>query len=125
MLEIKLCTDRKQITARLKKLGKPFSEAFYMYTAANRGEPLAACLFEVESEAVRACYYDCADAGDYWLFDGMLRAGFNFASEQGILYGRIPEEFRALHEDLFSRLNYPAEPEFDITNFFKKYKNCR
>ncbi len=125
MLEIKLCTDKKQIAAYCKKLGTMFGEAFYMYTAMNKNELLAACLFEVESDAVRARLYECADQDDYWLFDGMLRAGFNYAFEQGIARGRIPEEFRALHESLFKKLNYPAAPEFDITNFFKKYKNCR
>ncbi len=125
MLEIKLCTDKKRIAAYCKKLGIIFSEAFYLYTAVNRGGELAACLFEVGSDAVCARLYECADPEDYWLFDGMLRAGFNYASEQGIAKGCIPEELRALHESLFNRLNYPAAPEFDITNFFKKYKNCR
>jgi hypothetical protein len=125
MLEIKPSTDKKRIAAFCRRLGKLPSEAFYLYTAENAGETLASCLFEVGGEAVAFLLYDCVDMNDYWLFDGMLRAGFNYAFEHGIVTGIIPEEQRAQYEGLFAKLKYPAAPEFDITNFFKKYKNCR
>lgn len=125
MLEIKPCTERKKIAEYCKKCGELPDEAFYLYLAVSREEQLAACLFKVSGDCVTARFYECADEGDYWLFDGMLRAGFHYAYEQGIPTGCIPESFRAERQRLFSKLNYPITPEFDITNFFKKYKNCK
>jgi hypothetical protein len=100
-------------------------EAFYLYIAENSGKTIASCLFEVGGDSVAFLLYECEDKDDYWLFDGMLRAGFNYAFEHGISTGCIPEEQRMRYAGLFARLNYPAAPEFDITNFFKKYKNCK
>jgi hypothetical protein len=125
MLEIKPSTDIKRVAGFCRKLGRVPSEAYYLYTAENAGKSLASCLFEVGGEAVTFLLYECEDKNDYWLFDGILRAGFNYAFEHGINTGRIPEEQRHKYEGLFAKLNYPAAPEFDITNFFKKYKNCR
>ena len=124
MLEIKPCTEKKKIAETCKKCGKIPDESFYLYLAVNKDEQLAACLFEVSGDSVSALFYECADECDYWLFDGLLRAGFNYAFEQGLTTGRIPEPFRIARQRLFSKLNYPATTEFDITNFFKKYKNC-
>ena len=125
MLEIKPSTDKRQIAACCKKAGLFPSEAFYLYIAENNGQTLASCLFEVGGDSVAFRFYKCEDKTDYWLFDGMLRAGFNYAWGQGISTGRIPEEQRLVHAGLFAKLNYPAAHEFDITNFFKKYKNCK
>lgn len=125
MLEIKPCTDLKPIAEYCKKCGKIPSDEFYLYLAVNSDKQLGACLFEVGGEAVTVIYYDCADENDYWLFDGMLRAGFNYAFEQGLKTGCIPEPFRMRFQRFFAKLNYPITTEFDITNFFKKYKNCR
>lgn len=124
MLEIKPCTDLKPIAEYCKLCGKIPDDSFYLYLAENNGKRLGSCLFEVSGEAVTVLYYDCADETDYWLFDGMLRAGFNYAFEQGLETGRIPEPFRIKFQRFFAKLNYPIAPEFDITNFFKKYKNC-
>jgi hypothetical protein len=125
MLEIKPSTDKKLIAAQCRKLGLLFGEAFYLYVAVNSGDIIASCLFEVGGNSVSFLLYECEDKDDYWLFDGMLRAGFNYAFENGIGTGRIPEEQRLWYAGLFAKLNYPAATEFDITNFFKKYKNCK
>lgn len=125
MLEIKPSTELKQVAEYCKKCGKAPGEEFYLYIAVNADKQLAACLFEVGGEAVTVLYYDCGDENDYWLFDGMLRSGFNYAFEQGINSGRIPEPFRIKFQRFFSKLNYPISTDFDITNFFNKYKNCR
>lgn len=125
MLEIKSCTEPKPIAEFCKKCGKIPDKSFYLYLATNSDKQLGACLFEVSGEAVTPLYYECEDETDYWLFDGLLRAGFNYAFEQGIATGSIPEAFRIKHQRFFSKLNYPITSEFDITNFFKKYKNCK
>lgn len=124
MLTITPCVDKPEIAAWCKKCGKVPSAAFYLYRAENRGEPLAAALFEVGGDQVQVVRYEAADPADYFLFDGILRAGLNYAAEQGIEQGYLPEEFRLSHEGLFSKLNYPIQPRFNITNFFQKYKNC-
>lgn len=128
MLELKKCTDKKLFTQYCKKCGKIPDESFFMYIASDRDKLLAAALFEVECESVSVLMYECADSSagetDYWLFDGIMRAGFNYASEQGIETGCISESFRLEWHKLFEKLNYPAAAEFNITNFFKKYKNC-
>lgn len=124
MLTITPCLDKQAIAAYCKKCKKPYSAAFYLYRAENRGQVLAAGLFEVGGEEVCAVLYEAEDPSDHFLFDGILRAGLNYASEQGIPNGHIPEDFRYLHRELFAKLNYPIQPVFDITNFFQKYKNC-
>lgn len=124
MLELKPCGDKKQFLEACRRCGKIPCEAFYLYVAEDRGELLAQALFEVTSEHVRAVDYVAGNPGDFWLFDGLLRAGFHYAGEQGIEKGIIPEAFRLKHEAIFAKLNYPAVPEFNIVNFFKKYKNC-
>lgn len=124
MLEIKLCTDKKTVAGYCGKCGKVPDEAFYLYLAADKDKRLAAALFEVGNQSVSVLLYECEDGTDYWLFDGMLRAGFNYAFDQGLETGHIPEKFRLKHSRLFEKLNYPAAAEFNITNFFKKYKNC-
>lgn len=124
MLEIKPCTDKKKLLKYCKECGKIPDESFYLYIATNKEQHLAACLFEVSGDSVRVLLYHCEDETDYWMFDGMLRSGFNYASEQGITTGCIPESFRIKYHWFFSKLNYPITAEFDITNFFQKYKNC-
>ncbi|MCL2033989.1 MAG: hypothetical protein FWG94_04570 [Oscillospiraceae bacterium] len=125
MLELKPCVNMKMITKACKKCGKLPDASFYLYLATDKEEELASCLFEVSGDSVTALLYECLDDADYWLFDGLLRSGFNYAFEQGITTGRIPETFRVQNHRLFSKLNYPITPAFDITNFFSKYKNCK
>lgn len=124
MLEVVACVDKQELVKHCKNLKIPYSEALYLYVARDKDETLAAGLFEVESNGVRTLYYEAQDPADAWLFDAILRAGFHYASEHGITNGTIPETFRSEHRGLFSKLNFPAQATFDITNFFKKYKNC-
>jgi hypothetical protein len=126
MLTISLCRDTRRVAAACKRFGMIYSEAFYLYAAEGRDGTLAETLFEVKSAGVEAAgYHDYQNSGgDPGLFDGLLRAGLNYAQTQGMEQGCIPEEFRREHGDLFAKLNYPAQSLFDITNFFSKYKNC-
>lgn len=124
MLTITPCLDKAAIAAYCKKCRKPWSAAFYLYRAENRGQVLAAGLFEVGGDQVQVMLYEAEDPADPFLFDGILRAGLNYAADQGIPNGFIPEDFRYAHRGLFAQLNYPIQPVFDITNFFQKYKNC-
>lgn len=124
MLEIKPCLDKTVIAPYCKRCGRLAGDAFYLYRATDGEEVLAAGLFQVESSRVVVVYYEGAQE-DHFLFDGILRAGLNYAAEQGIELGYIPEEFRQAHKAMFQKLNYPASPEMNITNFFQKYKNCK
>jgi hypothetical protein len=123
MLEIKPSTQMDQIKSYCLKCDRAPSEAFYLYTALDRGDILAAGLFEMLSDKVQVVYYE-GDDNDPFLFDGVLRAGLNYAADQGVENGYIPEAFRQTHKDKFARLNYPPSPQLNIVNFFKKYKNC-
>lgn len=123
MLEIKPCLDKPAVAAYCRDQGKVYSEAFYIYEAVSRGDTLAAALFEITSNEVSVFHYR-GDEGDFALFDGVLRAGFHYAEENGIPQGFIPGEFRELHKSLFDRLSYPIQEKFSIANFFLKYKNC-
>lgn len=124
MLTIAPCLEKETVVSYCKKCRKVYSAAFYLYLAENRGETLAAGLFQVDSDSVQVVYYEGVDPADHFLFDGVLRAGLNYAAEHGIQNGLIPEEFRHTHRELFSQLTYPIHAQFDITNFFQKYKNC-
>ena len=124
MLEVKPSTDPKLLAEYCKLCGKIPGPQFFLYLATQRGELLAAGLFEIGSSSVDVVFYR-GDAEDPWLLDAVLRAGLNYAASHGITIGRLPEEFRQAHGALFAKLNYPLEAEFDITNFFRKYKNCR
>lgn len=124
MLTITPCLDKQTVAAYCKKCRKLYSAAFYLYLAKDRDELLAAGLFEVGGEQVQVVLYEADDQNDPFLFDGILRAGLNYAAEQGITKGVIPEAFRLAHGELFARLNYPIQSAFDISNFFHKYKNC-
>ncbi|MCL2580697.1 MAG: hypothetical protein FWE32_11840 [Oscillospiraceae bacterium] len=124
MLEITPTTDVNLLTAYCKKCGKLPDPAFYLYIAKDRDVQLAAGLFEIFSDSVEVVFYH-ADETDPHLFDAILRAGLNYAAEHGIKTGRLPETFRQEHAERFHELNYPDWPEFDITNFFKKYKYCK
>lgn len=124
MLSITVCLDKPTIISFCRRSKKPFSEAFYLYRAQNGEQVLAAALFEVNGDHVSVISYETEAPDDLSLFDGMLRAGLHYASEQGIETGCIPESFRFVHRDLFAKLNYPISPTFNITNFFNKYKNC-
>ena len=123
MLEVKPCTDPKLLAEYCRQCGKIPGPQFFLYLARQRGELLAAGLFEIYSSSVDVVFYR-GDAEDPWLLDAVLRAGLNYAASHGITTGRLPEEFRQEHSALFARLNYPGEAEFNITNFFRKYKNC-
>lgn len=124
MLTITPCLDRDVIAPYCRACKCAYSESFYLYRARNGGETLAAALFEVGGDKVTVRLYEAAEPNDAFLFDGVLRAGLNYAAGQGIENGMIPEQFRALHGELFVKLNYPVQPTFNITNFFQKYKNC-
>lgn len=125
MLQITLCLDKPALAPYCKKCGKLVSEAFFLYRAVDRDQVLAAGLFEVFSESVQIVHYEESGDGDPFLLDGILRAGLNYASSFGIDRGCIPEVLRYTHRRLFNKLNYPPQPEFGISNFFQKYKNCR
>jgi hypothetical protein len=124
MLTITPALDKSTVSAYCKKCGKVYSAALYAYLAQNGGEVLAAALFEMSGDHVTAVYYEGTDPADYTLFDGILRAGLNYAAEQGVETGTIPEAFRYDHRGSFEKLNYPAQVSFNIVNFFGKYKNC-
>jgi len=124
MLEIKPFFNINQIAQYSRKCCRIPDDSLYLYLAKDGDETLAAGLFEVQSNKVSVLYYEAADSSDHFLFDGILRAGLNYASGQGIENGYIPESFRQKHAAHFSKLNYPPEPELNIMNFFNKYKNC-
>ncbi|MCL2056850.1 MAG: hypothetical protein FWH02_06505 [Oscillospiraceae bacterium] len=123
MIEIKPNTNKPDIAAYCRKCAKPYSEALYLYTAEDRGEILAAALFEMQSDSVTAVLYDCGTPGDHLLFDGILRAALNYAAGQGIETGVIPESFRRDNAAYFAKLSYPPQPRWNIVNFFGKYKS--
>jgi len=125
MVEIKPNLKKDDILAYCRKCGRPYSEAFYLYTAEDRGKIFAAGLFEMHSDRVEAVLYDSSPPEDIYLFDGILRAALNYASGQGVQIGVIPDRFRQDNGAYFSRLTYPAEIEWNIVNFFSKYKTCR
>ena len=123
MLEIKPSTDLKLIAEYCGQCGKIPGPQFYLYLAREGERLLAAGLFEIDSNSVDAVFYQ-GDGQDSWLLDAVLRAGLNYAASHGIPTGRLPEEFRQAHSALLAELKYPPQAEFDITNFFSKYKNC-
>ena len=126
MLEIKAVFDRPILAQYCHKSGCPLSDALYLYLAQNGDELLAAGLFEMRSDRVATMYYEAVGENqtDFFLFDGILRAGLNYAAEQGVETGCLPEPFRQANAAYFARLNYPPETEMNIVNFFQKYKNC-
>jgi len=123
MLEIVPNVDDRMLAVYCRKCGKLHGPSFYLYLAVDGGETLAAGLFEVESDKVNVVYYESRE-DDPYLFDAILRAGLNYASEHGITQGHLPEHFRGEHKAYFAKLNYPPQSTFDITNFFRKYKSC-
>ena len=123
MLEITPSFDAGLLAKYCKQCEKLPGPAFYLYLAKDREAQLAAGLFEIFSDRVEAVFYE-GDGDDPHLFDAVLRAGLNYAAGQGIQTGRLTEGFRQRYAALFAPLNYPDWPEFDITNFFAKYKNC-
>lgn len=125
MLTITPCLDRLTVASYCKKCKKVYSAGAYLYRAENRGELLAAGLFEISADRVEVLLYEAQDTADVHLFDGILRAGLNYAAEHGVENGLISEMFYFQHVSLFNQLNYPADPLFNITNFFRKYKNCK
>lgn len=122
MLAISPCLDRNIVSAYCKKCKQIPSPGHYLYRAEDRDTVLAAGLFEVGADYAGPIYYEGPE--DASLFDGILRAGFNYAAEQGLEKGMIPEEFRVRHREKFRQLNYPIQAFFNIVNFFQKYKNC-
>lgn len=125
MLTITPCLAREMVAPFCRECKRPYSEAFYIYRAQNGTETLATALFEVSGDAVTALLYRATEPDDAFLFDGVLRAGLNYAAEQGIENGVIPEALREAHAALFAQLNYPVQAAFNITNFFQKYKSCQ
>ena len=123
MLEIQPSTDLKLLAQYCGRCGKIPGPQFYLYLAKEREQLLAAGLFEIGPSSVDVAFYQ-GDESDAWLLDAVLRAGLNYAAGHGITTGRLPEEFRQTHSALLAKLNYPPQAEFDITNFFAKYKNC-
>ena len=123
MLSISLCTDNRRIAAACKSFGKIYGDEFYLYESVYNNEILGGILFEVKSCLVEVVGYQGPD-DDFGLFDGLLRAGLNYAEKHGIEAGCIPELFRYENRSLFIHLNYPPEIVFNIVNFFGKYKNC-
>ena len=122
MLTISPVLDRAGVVPLCREAGVTYTGAFYAYRAENRGTTLACALFEVLDDSVRVVSYK--GQKDVDLFDGLLRAGFQYAGKEGIETGCIPEPFRQAYHTRFAVLNYPAAAQFNITNFFAKYKNC-
>ena len=123
MLEIRPTTDTKLLAAYCQKCGKTASPQFYLYLAKDGESLLGAGLFEIDGECAQPLLYE-GDKTDVWLFDAVLRAGLNCAAMQGVATGCISEGFRAAHTTFFERLNYPAQPEFGLEDFFREHKGC-
>ena len=123
MIEIKPSTDPKLVASYCGECGRIPGPQLYLYLAKEGENLLSAGLFEISGSCVDAVFYQ-SDEDDVRLFDAVLRAGFNYAAGHGIPAGRLPEELRQTHGVLLEKLGYPLETEFDITNFFRKYKNC-
>lgn len=124
MLTITLELSKDKVLEYTKKSKQIYDAGHYLYLAKDNGEVLAAGLFKIEGDMSYIAYYETTEEKDYHLFDGILRAGFNYAGDQGISTGMIPESFREQYTGFFERLNYPNQPMFEISNFFSKYKNC-
>lgn len=124
MLEIKPVKEQKRIFAVCRSLGLVYSHAYYLYEAVSGGKLLASALFYVDGDTVESVHYE-GDPEDAYLLDGVLRAGFHYASSQNLSTGRISSDFKSSHYGLLKNLNFPAEEYFNIENFFSKYKNCR
>lgn len=124
MLTITVNTNKEEIIPYCREVKIPFNKGLYLYQAKDKGELLGAGLFEIGADQVQVLYYTSVPEEEHFLLDGVLRAGFNYAAEQGISTGKIPEHFRGEHMNYFAKLNYPNEAEFNIENFFSKYKNC-
>lgn len=125
MLTITPCLEKEPVQAFAKKCQKVYHAGMYLYQAVERGNVVATALFEITSELVQICYYEADEPDDHFLFDGVFRAGLNYAAEQGLETGLIPESFCARQSRLLAGLKYPMQEAFNITNFFQKYKNCR
>ena len=69
MLEIIPNLDDKLLALYCKKCGKLHGPSYYLYLAIDRGETLAAGLFEVESDQVNVVYYE--SWGGPYLFDAV------------------------------------------------------
>lgn len=124
MLTITPCMEKQMLLSYCKKCRKPMTAGHYLYLAQNRDQMLAACLFEISSNQVEVLLYESYEPDNAFLFDGVLRAGLNYAARQGVEDGIIPEQFHFAHQHLLDKLNYPLCPMFNIVNFFQKYKNC-
>jgi hypothetical protein len=126
MLEIKPIFGGAHVAAACSRAGIQPGAGCYLYRATDGDTLLAQGLFDIRGDRVTAVGYEPSPeaAGDFYLFDGILRAGLNYASGQGVELGFLPEGFREANAAYFARLNYPPEPELNIVNFFKKYKNC-
>jgi len=123
MISIGLCRDIRRAAAFCKDFDKIYGNEFYLYEAADNQGFRGGILFEVKSYLVEAVGYN--GPNDRHLFDGLLRAGLNYAEKHGIEAGCLPETFRQSNHTLFAELNYPPETVFNIVNFFGKYKSCR
>jgi len=123
MIEIAPSLDQNILKSYCEKCGKDYGPGFFAYLATDGGTLLAAGLFEMLGDRVQAVMYE-GDTADPWLFDGVLRAGLNYAAGREVYTGCLPEAFREEHRELFKRLNYPDENEFDIASFFVNHRNC-
>ena len=124
MLTITATLDRETLLPYCKESKIPYNPGLYLYIARDRDDILGAGLFQIEGDTVSFLHYFPADTDDHFVFDGVLRAGFNYATEQNIPTGEIPVLMRKQHQTCFEKLNYPNETSFTIDNFFSKYKNC-
>lgn len=125
MLEINVCSKKDFLLPICKKIKYPYSSALYAYVAKNKGVMLACALFFIHPDYVEIIYYESTDENDDAMFDGVLRAGLNYASSNNINSGYVSEEFRENNKQLFKKINFPNEAKFNINNYFLKYKNCR
>lgn len=124
MLSISPCLDKQILAEYCKKCRKPYHAGLYLYRAENNNQIQATGLFEITEDFVQLLYYESIFPEDVFLFDGVFRAGMNYAAEQGIENAFIPAEFGNAHENFFMHFDYPLNTRFNITNFFAKYKKC-
>lgn len=124
MLTIRANTQKENILPYCRALKIPYNKGLYLYEAKDKDQVLGAALFEISGTKAEALCYTTHPEESHFIMDGVLRAGFNYAAEQHVPVGGIAETVRKEYAHFFEQLNYPNESQFNIQNFFAKYKNC-
>lgn len=122
MIELRPLSDKNEMLCFYKKAELEVNEYSGCVKAADKGDVLGFCLYDLTQQRITIRYIEPLD--DLGLADGILRSTLHVAAEKSIMNAFYAD---TVPEDFFKKLNFikdESEKSLNIDKLFQSCCNC-